>query len=101
MPKLSIEYHLSRYLESLVIKVKVIITRLIALISLPYSHSDIGLIVGVADCDFFITGVFDYSLFTSRTLSCRSGMLLILSLTILIIYSRGCYSSSAMSGKAY
>jgi len=65
VPKLSIEYHLSRYLEFLVIKVKVIITRLITLISLPYSHSDVGLIVEVADYDFFITGVFDYSLFTS------------------------------------
>ena len=101
MPESSIKDCLSRYLEFLVIKVKVITTRLIALISLLYSHSDVGLIVGVADYDFFIIGVFDYSLFTSQTSSCILGILLILSLTILIIYSRVCHSSSAMSEKAY
>ena len=101
VPESSIKDHLSRYLEFLVIKVKVITTRLITLVSLLYSHSDVGLIVGVADYNFFIIGVFDYSLFTSRTSSCMSGILLILSLTILVICSRGCYSSGAMSGKAY
>ena len=65
MPKSSIKDLLSRYLEFLVIKVKVIITRLITLISLLYSHSDVGLIVGVADYNFFIIGIFNYSLFTS------------------------------------
>ena len=101
VPESRIKDYLSRYLDFLVIKVKVITTRLIALISLLYSHSDIGLIVGVADYDFFIIGVFDYSLFTSQTLSYKLGVLLILSLTFLVICSRGCYSSSAMSGKAY
>jgi len=101
VPESSIKDCLSRYLEFLVIKVKVITTRLIALISLLYSHSDVGLIVGVADYDFFITGVFNYSLFTSWTLSYMSGILLILSLTILVIYSRGCHSSSTISGKVY
>jgi len=101
VPKSSIKDYLSRYLEFLVLKVEVITTRLIALISLLYSHSDVGSMVGVANCDFFIIGVFDYSLFTSQTSSCMSGILLILSLTILVICSRGCYCSGAMLGKAY
>ena len=45
VPESSIKDHLSRYLESLVIKVKVIITRLIALISLLYIYSDVGSMV--------------------------------------------------------
>jgi len=65
VPESSIKNYSSRYLEFLVIKIKVIITRLITLISLPYSHSDVGLIVGVTDYDFFIIGVFDRGLFTS------------------------------------
>jgi hypothetical protein len=94
---------LSGYLQFLVIKVKAIITRLIAPISLPYSQSlDVGSMVGVADCDFLIIAdVFDRGLFADRTLSCRSGVLLILFLTILVMCSRGCHSSGAMSGKAY
>jgi hypothetical protein len=94
---------LSRYLEFLVIKIKAIITRLIAPISLPYSQSsDVSSMVGVADCDFLIIAdVFDRGLFADRTLSCRSGVLLILFLTILVMCSRGCHSSGAMSGKAY
>jgi hypothetical protein len=86
VPKLRIKDYLSRYLEFLVIKVKAIITKLIALISLLYSYSsDVGLIVGVANCNFFITGVFNYSCFVDRTLSCRLGVLLILSFTILVM----------------
>jgi hypothetical protein len=76
----------SGYLEILVIKVEAIITKLIAPISLPYSHSsDVGSTVGVDDCDFFITGVFDRARFVDRTSSCRSGVLLILSFTILVM----------------
>ena len=102
VPKLSIKDCLSRYLDFLVIKVKAIITKLIALISLLYSHSSyVGLTVGVANCDFFIAGVFNYSCFVNRTLSCRSSVLLILSFTILVIWSRGCQSSRAVSRKAY
>ena len=86
MPESRIKDRLSRYLEFLVIKVKAIITKLIALISLPYSHSsDVGSTVGVDDCDFFITGVFDRGRFVDRTSSCRSGVLLILSFTILVM----------------
>jgi hypothetical protein len=86
VPKLRIKDCLSRYLEFLVIKVKVIITKLIALISLLYSYSlDVGLIVGVANCDFFIIGIFNCSCFVDRTLSCRLGVLLILSFTILVM----------------
>jgi hypothetical protein len=56
---------LSRYLEFLVIKIKAIITRLIAPISLPYSQSsDVSSMVGVTDCDFLIIAdVFDCGLF--------------------------------------
>jgi hypothetical protein len=86
VPKLRIKDYLSRYLEFLVIKVKVIITKLIALISLLYSYSlDVGLIVGVANCNFLIIGVFNCSRFVDRTLSCRLGVLLILSFTILVM----------------
>jgi hypothetical protein len=86
VPKLRIKDCLSRYLEFLVIKVEAIITKLIALISLLYSYSlDVGLTVGVANCNFFITGVFNYSRFADCTLSCRLGVLLILSFTILVI----------------
>jgi hypothetical protein len=86
VPKLSIKGCLSRYLEFLVINVKVTITRLIALIYLLYSYSlDVGLIVGVANCNFLITRVFNYSCFINLTLSCRLGVLLILSFTILVI----------------
>jgi hypothetical protein len=86
VPKLRIKDYLSRYLEFLVIKVKAIITKLIALISLLYSYSiDIGLIVGVANCNFFIIGVFNYSCFIDCTLSCRLGVLLILFFTILVM----------------
>jgi hypothetical protein len=86
VPKLRIKDCLSRYLEFLVIKVKVIITKLIALIFLLYSYSlDIGLIVGVANYNFFIIGVFNYSYFIDYMLSCRLGVLLILSFTILVI----------------
>jgi hypothetical protein len=86
VPKLRIKNCLSRYLEFLVIKVKVIITKLITLISLLYSYSlDIGLIVGVANCNFFITGIFNYSYFVDCTLSCRLSVLLTLSFTILVI----------------
>jgi hypothetical protein len=94
---------LSGYLEFLVIKVKATITRLIAPISLSYRQSlDIGSMVEVADCDFLIIAdVFDRGLFADRTLSCRSGILLILSLTILVMCSCGCHSSGAMSGKVY
>jgi hypothetical protein len=95
--------HSSGYLEFLVIKVEAIITRLIAPISLPYSQSlDVGSIVGVADCNFLIVvDVFDRSVFANQTSSCRSGVLLILSLTILVTCSCGCHSSGAMSEKAY
>jgi hypothetical protein len=86
VPKLSIKDCLSRYLEFLVIKVKAIITKLIAPISLLYSYSlDVGLIVGVANCNFLITGVFNCSCFVDCTLSCRLGVLLILSFTILVM----------------
>jgi hypothetical protein len=86
VPKSSIKDRLSGYLEILVIKVKAIITKLIALISLLYSHSsDVGSTVGVDDCDFFITGVFNRARFVDRTLSCRLGVLLILSFTILVM----------------
>jgi hypothetical protein len=86
VPKLRIKDYLSRYLEFLVIKVKAIITKLIALISLLYSYSlDVGLIVGIANCNFFITGIFNYSYFVDCTLSCRLGVLLILFFTILVI----------------
>jgi hypothetical protein len=86
VPKLRIKDCLSRYLEFLVIKVKAIITKLIALISLLYSHSsDVGLIVGVANCNFLITGVFNCSYFVDCTSSCRLGVLLILSFTILVM----------------
>jgi hypothetical protein len=86
VPKLRIKDCLSRYLEFLVIKVKAIITKLIALISLLYSYSlDVGLIVGVDNCNFFITGIFNCSCFIDRTLSYRLGVLLILSFTILVI----------------
>jgi hypothetical protein len=74
-----------------VTKVKAMITKLITLISLPYNHSsDVGSIVGVADCDFLIAGVFKRGRLVERTLSCRLGVLLILSLTILVMWSRGC-----------
>jgi hypothetical protein len=86
VPKLRIKDRLSGYLEFLVIKVKAIITRLIILISLLYSHSlDVGLIVGVANCDFLIAGVFKRSRLVDRTSSCRLGVLLILSFTILVM----------------
>jgi hypothetical protein len=86
VPKLRIKDYLSRYLEFLVIKVKVIITKLIALISLLYSYSlDVGLIVGVANYNFLITGIFNCSYFIDCTLSCRLGVLLILSFTILVM----------------
>jgi hypothetical protein len=86
VPKLSIKDYLSRYLKFLVIKAKAIITKLIALISLLYSYSlNVGLIVGVANCDFFIASVFNRSYFIDRTLSYRLGVLLILSFTILVI----------------
>jgi hypothetical protein len=86
VPKLSIKDCLSRYLEFLVIKVKAIITKLIALISLLYSYSlDVGLTVGVANYNFFITGVFNCACFIDCTLSCRLGVLLILSFTILVM----------------
>jgi hypothetical protein len=86
VPKSRIKNCLSRYLEFLVIKVKAIITKLIALISLLYSHSlDVGLIVGVANYNFLIIGVFNCSYFIDRTSSCRLGVLLILSFTILVI----------------
>jgi hypothetical protein len=86
VPKLRIKDCLSRYLEFLVIKVKAIITKLIALISLLYSYSlDVGLIVGVANCNFLITGVFNCSCFVDCTSSCRLGVLLILSFTILVM----------------
>jgi hypothetical protein len=86
VPKLSIKDCLSRYLEFLVIKVKAIITKLIALISLLYSYSlDVGLIVGVDNYNFFIIGVFNHACFIDRTLSCRLGVLLILSFTILVM----------------
>jgi hypothetical protein len=86
VPKLRIKNCLSRYLEFLVIKVKAIITKLIALISLLYSYSlDIGLIVGVANCNFFIIGIFNCSYFIDCILSCKLGVLLILSFTILVI----------------
>jgi hypothetical protein len=86
VPKLRIKDCLSRYLEFLFIKVKAIITKLIALISLLYSYSlDVGLIVGVANCNFLITGAFNYSCFVDCMLSCKLGVLLILSFTILVI----------------
>jgi hypothetical protein len=86
VPKLRIKDYFSRYLEFLVIKVKAIITKLIALISLLYSYSsDVGLIVGVANYNFLIIGIFNYSYFVDCTLSCRLGVLLILSFTILVM----------------
>jgi hypothetical protein len=86
VPESRIKDRLSGYLEFLVIKVKAIISKLITLISLLYSHSsDVGSTVGVANCDFFITGVFNRSRFIDRTSSCRSGVLLILSFTILVM----------------
>jgi hypothetical protein len=86
VPKLRIKDYLSRYLEFLVIKVKAIITKLIALISLLYSYSlDVGLIVGVANCNFLITGIFNCSYFVDYTLSYRLGVLRILFFTILVM----------------
>jgi len=86
VPKLRIKDYLSRYLEFLVMKFKAIITKLITLISLLYSYSlDVGLIVGVVDCNFLITGVFKRSRLVDRTLSCRLSVLLILSFTILVM----------------
>jgi hypothetical protein len=86
VPESRIKDRSSGYLEFLVIKVEAIITKLIALISLLYSYSsDVGLIVGVANCDFLITGVFNRSRFIDHTSSCRSGVLLILSFTILVM----------------
>jgi hypothetical protein len=86
VPESRIKDYLSRYLEFLVIKVKAIITKLITSISVLYSYSlDVGLIVGVANCDFSIIGVFNRSCFIDCTLSCRSSVLLILSFTILVI----------------
>jgi hypothetical protein len=86
VPKLRIKDYLSRYLEFLVIKVKAIITKLIALISLLYSYSlDVGLTVGVANYNFFIISIFNCAYFVDCTLSCRLGMLLILSFTILVM----------------
>jgi hypothetical protein len=86
VPKSRINNCLSRYLEFLVIKVKAIITKLITLISLLYSYSlDIGLIVGVANCNFLIIGIFNYSYFVDCILSCKLGVLLILFFTILVI----------------
>jgi hypothetical protein len=86
VPKLSIKNCLSRYLEFLVIKVKAIITKLIALISLLYSYSlDVGLTVGVANYNFFIVGVFNCACFVDCMLSYRLSVLLILSFTILVI----------------
>jgi hypothetical protein len=86
VPKSRIKNCLSRYLEFLVIKVKAILTKLITLISLLYSYSlDVGLIVGVANYDLFITGVFNRSRFVDYTLSYRLGVLLILSFTILVM----------------
>jgi hypothetical protein len=86
VPKLRIKDCLSRYLEFLVIKVKAIITKLIVLISLLYSYSsDVGLIVGVANYNFLITSIFNCSRFIDCTSSCRLGVLLILSFTILVI----------------
>ena len=102
VPESSMNYRSSGYLEFLVINVELIITRLIDPISLPYSQSsDVGSIVGVADCDFLIIDVLARGLFANRTSSCKSGVLLILSLTFLVICSRGCHSSGAISGKAY
>jgi hypothetical protein len=86
VPKLRIKNYLSRYLEFLVIKVKAIITKLIALISLLYSYSlDIGLIVGVANYNFFVISISNCSYFIDCTLSYRLGVLLILFFTILVI----------------
>jgi hypothetical protein len=86
VPKLSIKDYLSRYLKFLVIKVKVIITKLIALISLLYSYSsNVGLIVGVDNYNFFITSVLNRTCFIDYTLSYRLGVLLILFFTILVI----------------
>jgi hypothetical protein len=86
VPKLSIKNYLSRYLEFLVIKVKAIITKLITLISLLYSYSlDVGLIVGVANYNFFIAGIFNCTYFIDCILSYRLGGLLILFFTILVI----------------
>jgi hypothetical protein len=86
VPKLRIKDYLSRYLEFLVKKVKVTITKLITLISLLYSYSsDVGLIVGVANCDFLILGVFKRSRLVDHTLFYRLGTLLILFFTILVM----------------
>lgn len=102
VPESRIKDRSSGYLEFLVIKDKAIITKLIAPISLPYSHSsDVGSIVSVADRDFLITGVLDRGRLLERTSSSRSGVLLILSFTILVMWSRGCQPSGAVSGNAY
>ena len=60
----------SGYLEFLVINVKLIITRLIDLISLLYSQSsDLGSIAGVANYNFLIIDVLTVvSLLTGRRL---------------------------------
>ena len=80
----------------------VVITRLIAPISLPCSPcSAAGSTVGVTDYDFFITGVIERCRLADLTSSCRSGVLLILSLTIFVMWPRGCQSPRAVSGKAY
>jgi hypothetical protein len=85
VPKLRIKDYLNRYLEFLVIKVKVIITKSITLISPLYSYSlDVGLIVGVANYDFLIVGVFKRSRLVDYTLSYKLGVLLVLSFTILV-----------------
>jgi hypothetical protein len=86
VPKIRIKDCLSRYLEFLVIKIKVIITKLITLIFSLYSYSsDVGLIVVITNCDFLIVGILKRSRLVDYTLSYRLGVLLILSFTILVI----------------
>jgi len=86
VPKLRIKNYLREYLEFFIINIKVIITRLIALISLLYSYSlDISLIISVVNYNFFITSIFKRSYLFNYALSYRLGILLILFLTILII----------------
>jgi len=66
VPESSMNDHSSGYLEFLVINIKLIITRLIDLISLPYSQSsDVGSIAGVADYDFLIIDVLACGLFAN------------------------------------
>lgn len=102
LPESRMKDYLSGYLEFLVISIKAIITRSITLISLLYSYYlGVGLIIGVTNYNFFITSALNYSHLVDLRLSYKLGVLLILSLTIFIMCSRGYQTSRAVARKAY